>query len=74
MQGNLKYLTSVWKSDEKVLIFASLISPFKILLFEKLYQAFDTVSSKDEWMDSTVSSKGYKCWMLLDVLKKLFTF
>ena len=43
MQGNLKYLTSVWKSDEKVLIFASLMSPFKILLFEKLYQAFDTV-------------------------------
>ena len=43
MQGNLKCLTSVWKSDEKVLIFASLISPFKILLFEKLYQAVDKV-------------------------------
>ena len=28
-------LLSVWKLDEKVLIFASLISPFKIVLFEK---------------------------------------
>ena len=26
---------SVWKSDEKLLIFASLISPSKIILFEK---------------------------------------
>ena len=26
---------SVWKSDEKLLIFASLISSFKIILFEK---------------------------------------
>ena len=34
---------SVWKSDEKLLIFASLISPSKIILFEKSYQAFDTV-------------------------------
>ena len=31
----------VWKSDEKLLIFASLISPSKIILFEKQYQAFD---------------------------------
>ena len=36
-------LTSVWKSDEKLLIFASLISLCKIILFEKQYQAFDTV-------------------------------
>ena len=28
-------LMSVWKSDEKLLIFASLISPSKIILFEK---------------------------------------
>ena len=34
---------SVWKSDEKLLIFVSLISPSKIILFEKEYQAFDTV-------------------------------
>ena len=34
---------SVWISDEKLLIFASLISPSKIILFEKQYQAFDTV-------------------------------
>ena len=34
---------SVWKSDEKLFIFASLISPGKILLFEKYYQAFDKV-------------------------------
>ena len=33
---------SVWKSDEKLFIFASLISPSKIILFEKQYQAFDT--------------------------------
>ena len=33
----------VWKSDEKLLIFASLISLSKIILFEKKYQAFDTV-------------------------------
>ena len=34
---------SVWKSDEKLLIFASLISPSEIILFEKYYQGFDTV-------------------------------
>ena len=34
---------SVWKSDEKLLIFASLISPSKTILFEKKYQTFDTV-------------------------------
>ena len=34
---------SVWKSDEKLVIFASLISPSKIILFEKWYQAFATV-------------------------------
>ena len=31
------------KSDENRLIFASLISAFKIILFEKWYQAFDTL-------------------------------
>ena len=34
---------SVWKSNEKLLIFTSLISPSKIILIEKLYQAFNTV-------------------------------
>ena len=34
---------SVEKSDEKLLIFASLISTSKIVLFKKKYQAFDTV-------------------------------
>ena len=34
---------SVWISDEKLLIFASLISPSKTILFEKKYQTFDTV-------------------------------
>ena len=34
---------SVRKSVEKLLIFASLIYPSKIILFEKEYQAFDTV-------------------------------
>ena len=34
---------SVWKSDEKLLIFASLISLYKLILFEKQYQAFDAV-------------------------------
>ena len=34
---------SVWISDENLLIFASLISPSKMILFEKKYQTFDTV-------------------------------
>ena len=34
---------SVWKSDEKLLSIASLISPSKMNLFEKKYQTFDTV-------------------------------
>ena len=34
---------SVWISVEKLLIFASLISPSKMILFEKKYQTFDTV-------------------------------
>ena len=34
---------SVWISDEKLLSFASLISPSKMILFEKKYQTFDTV-------------------------------
>ena len=34
---------SVWISDEKLHIFASLISPSKMILFEKKYQTFDTV-------------------------------
>ena len=34
---------SVWKSGEKLLLFASLISHSKIILFDKKYQAFDTV-------------------------------
>ena len=34
---------SVWISDEKLIIFASLISPSKMILFEKKYQTFDTV-------------------------------
>ena len=33
---------SVWKSDEELLIFASLIAPPKIMLFENKYQAFNT--------------------------------
>ena len=34
---------SVWISDEKLLIFASLISPSKMILFKKIYQTFDAV-------------------------------
>ena len=34
---------SEWISDEKLLIFASLIYPSKMILFEKKYQTFDTV-------------------------------
>ena len=34
---------SVWISDEKLLISASLISSSKMILFEKKYQTFDTV-------------------------------
>ena len=36
------YLMSVWKSDEELLIFASLIAPPKIMLFENKYQALNT--------------------------------
>ena len=50
---------SVWKSDEKLLIFASFISPSKIILFDKKYQAFDAVSSQDETPQS--SSKIPRC-------------
>ena len=49
---------SVWISDEKLLIFVSLISPSKMILFEKKYQTFSAarrifnsllgVSSDDE--------------------------
>ena len=34
---------SVWISDKKLLIFAALISPSKMILFEKKYQTFDKV-------------------------------
>ena len=34
---------SVWISNEKLRIFASLISPSKMTLFEKKYQTFDKV-------------------------------
>ena len=34
---------SVWKSDEKLLIFASLISHSRIILCEKQYQGFNLV-------------------------------
>ena len=34
---------SVWIWDEKLLIFASLISPSKMILSGKKYQTFDTV-------------------------------
>ena len=33
----------IWISDEILLIFASLISSSKMILFEKKYQTFDTV-------------------------------
>ena len=47
---------SVWESDEKMLILESLISPSKIILFEKLYQAFDTVfhQKMSEWTPQSV--------------------
>ena len=34
---------SVWKSDEKLLIFSSLIFPSTIVLFDKKYQEFEAV-------------------------------
>ena len=48
---------SVWKSAEKLLIFASLISPPKIILFEKWYQSIrQFVSSPAEipWSSSKI--------------------
>jgi len=43
IRTSLSRLVSVWKSDEKLLISAFLISPSKIIFLEKWYQAFDTV-------------------------------
>ena len=43
IQRKFNRLTSVCKSDEKLLIFAYLISASNISSFEKQYQAFDTV-------------------------------
>ena len=51
---------SVWKSDKKnCSFFTSLISPSKIILFDKKDQAFDAVSSPDETPRS--SSKIPRC-------------
>ena len=44
---------SVWKSDEKLLISASLISPGKIILFD---QAFDTVRGTKRQFSENI------CW------------
>ena len=43
IRTSLSCLMSVWKSDEKLLIFAFFISPSKINCLENLYQAFDKV-------------------------------
>ena len=42
-----------WKSGWKLLIFASLISPSKILLLETKYQAFDTVFHHQKFVKNT---------------------
>ena len=78
-------LLRVWKSDEKLVIFASLISPSKIILFDKQYQAFDSVSSPDETAQSSskilrrifnsllgVSSCDETLHLMLDILLLLF--
>ena len=49
---------SVWKSEEKLLIFASLISPSKIILFEKcnikhLTQCFITRGNTSKFVKNT---------------------
>ena len=62
---------SVWISDEKLLIFASLISPSKMILFEKKYQTFDTVfSSPDETPRS--SSKILRCASYFQLSSRCF--
>ena len=70
---------SVWKSDEKVLIFASLISPSKIVLFENKYQAFDTVFHQQMERSKflcifnsllSVSSGGQTLHLMLDILQQ----
>ena len=55
---------SVWKSDEKLLIYASLISPSKIILCDKFSSYnFGTENKevKEEWTPlSYYSSRGLK--------------
>ena len=50
---------SVWKSDKKLLIFASLISPSKIILFDSAL-LFNSLLS--------VSSGGETLYLMLDIL------
>ena len=79
---------SVWKSDKKLLIFAPLNSPSKIILFEKKYQAFNTVfhhqrkllevcqkcSAACHFFNSllSISSGDETLFLMLDILHQQF--
>ena len=81
---------SVWISDEKLLSFASLISPSKMILFEKKYQTFDTVfhhqmkhlevcqkySAARRIFNSLlgVSSGDETLRLMFDILHRVYTF
>ena len=59
---------SVLKSDEKLFIFQSLISPSKIVLFEKKYQAFPGVQFNSLPMDDLTAALYYlNAWNRLQV-------
>ena len=67
---------SVWISDEKLLIFASLISPSKTILFEKKYQTFEVrqkYSAARRIFNSLlgVSSGDETLHLMFDILRQL---
>ena len=68
---------SVWISDEKLLIFASLISPSKTILFEKKYQTFEVrqkYSAARRIFNSLlgVSSGDETLHLMFDILLRYF--
>ena len=63
---------SVWISDEKLLIFASLISPSKMILFEKKFEVRQEYSATRRIFNSLlgVSSGDETLRLMFDILLK----
>ena len=64
---------SVWISDEKLLIFASLISHSKMILFEKKYQVRQKYSAARRIFNSLlgVSSGDETLHLMFDILRQI---